>query len=201
MGSGHSPEHPIPNYRLICIFRFLLASLNIEAILQESTIYRRRERLSKMTGGLRLEDVYSATIERIKAQGGDKSRLGMGALMWISYAEEPLSPEMLCHALAIELGSTDFNADNIPSITTLVGCCQGLVTVDKEESNVQLIHFTLREYFSAHPDTFGRYHSAIAEMCLTYLNSQQVKALSPDPYSYAYDVVSDKPFLRYCSLY
>jgi len=201
VGSGHSFENPIPNYRLICIFRFLLASLNIEAILQESTIHRRRERLSKITDGLGLEDVYGATIERIKAQGGDKSRLGMGALMWISYAEEPLSPDELCHALAIELGSTDFNADNIPSITTLVGCCQGLVTVDKEESNVRLIHFTLREYFSSHPDIFSRHHSRIAEMCLTYLNSQQVKALSPNPSTNVYAVVSDQPFLRYCSLY
>ena len=66
--------------------------------MQESTIYRRREKLSKMIGGLGLEDVYGATIEWIKAQGGDKLRLGMGALMWISYAERPLSPDELCHA-------------------------------------------------------------------------------------------------------
>ena len=40
-----------------------------------------------MTDGLGLEDVYGGTIERIKAQGGYKSRLGMGALMWICYAD------------------------------------------------------------------------------------------------------------------
>jgi len=76
-----------------------------------------------MRNGLGLEDVYDATIERITAQGGDKSRLGMGALMWISYAERPLREGELCHALAIELGSRDFNADNIPSMKTLIGCC------------------------------------------------------------------------------
>ena len=37
-----------------------------------------------MTDGLGLEDVYGATIERIKAQGGDKSRLGIVALTRIS---------------------------------------------------------------------------------------------------------------------
>ena len=63
------------------MFRFLLVYLNIEAILQESTIYRRRERLSKINGGLGLGEAYGATIERIKAQGGDKSRLGIAALM------------------------------------------------------------------------------------------------------------------------
>ena len=67
---------PIPHYALICIFKFLLVSLNLEGILQESTIYRRRERLSKMIDGFGLGDVYGATIERTKAQGGNKPRLG-----------------------------------------------------------------------------------------------------------------------------
>jgi len=151
-----------------------------------------------MAGGLGLEDIYGATIERIKAQGGDKSRLGMGALMWICHAERPLSPKELCHALAIELGSKDFDAGNIPSIMTLVGCCQGLIIVDKEESTMRLIHFTLREYLSAHPHIFSRPHSAIAEICLTYLNCQQVKTLSVATDG---DLIDNEPFLVYCSLY
>ena len=109
MSSGRDAENLGLHYPLIDIFRFLLVSLNIEAILQESTIYRRRERLSKMTDGLGLEDVYGATIERIKAQGGDKSRFGMGALMWISHAERPLQADELCYALPVQLGSMDLN--------------------------------------------------------------------------------------------
>jgi len=179
------------------IFRFLLVSLNIEAILQESTIYRRREKLNKMTDGLGLGDAYSATIERIKAQDGDKSKLGVAALMWISHAERPLKADELCHALAVELGSRDFNSGNLPSISTLVGCCQGLITVDKEASTVRLIHFTLQEYLSAHPDIFCRPHSSMAEICLTYLGSKQIKALSADLPSDARNM----PFLEYCSFY
>jgi len=154
-----------------------------------------------MTDGLGLEDVYGATIVRIQAQGGDKPRLGMGALMWISHVERPLTPIELCQALAIDLGSTDFNASNIPSITTLVGCCQGLITMDKEASTGRLVHFTLREYLSAHPGIFGRPHSAIAELCLTYLNYQQVKDLSASSFAHLSAIIHDKPFLEYCSLY
>jgi len=150
-----------------------------------------------MADGSELEDVYGATIERIKAQDGDKSRLGMAALMWISHAERPLQADELCHALAVRLGSTDFNTDNVPSISTLVGCCQGLITVDKGASTVRLIHFTLQEYLSSHLDIFNRPHSAMAEICLTYLNSQQVKALPNAPSS---DTQST-PFLGYCSVY
>ena len=125
-----------------------------------------------MTAGLGLEGVYG-TMERTKAQGGDKSRLGMGALMWISYAELPLKVDELCHALAIEFGSTDFNVGNIPSISTLVSCCQGLLIVDRAGSKARLLHFTLKEYFSAYPDIFGGLHDSMPEICLTYLNSQQ----------------------------
>ena len=171
--------------------------MNVEAILQESTIYRRWERLGRITDGLGLRDAYGATIEGIKARGEYTSVLGMGALMWISHAERSLRADELCHALAVELGSTNFNADNVPSISTLVGCCQGLIAVDKEGSTVRLIHFTLKEYLSSRPDIFSRPDSAMAEVCLTYLNSEQVKAISTD----LSPNMLDSPFLEYCSLY
>ena len=155
--------------------------MNIEAILQELRIYWRREGLNKTTDGLGPGDVYGGMVEQIKEQGGNKLRLGIGALMWITHAERPLGPVGLCHTLAIELDSTDFNPGNVPSITTLVGCCQGLITVDQEGSTVRLIHFTLREYLSVHHHTFGTPHSGVAEICLTYLNSSQAKAPSADP--------------------
>jgi len=93
-----------------------------------------------MNDGLGWGDAYGTTIERIKAQDGDKSRLGVAALMWVTHAERPLRADELCHALAVELSSKDFNARNIPSISTLVSCCQGLITVEKETSTVRLIH-------------------------------------------------------------
>ena len=150
-----------------------------------------------MTEGSELGDVYEATIKRIKAQAGDKSRLGMAALMWISHAERPLKADELCHALAVKLGSTDFNARNIPLISTLVSCCQGLITVDKEASTVRLIHFTLQEYLSAHPDIFSGPHSVMAEICLTYLNSQQIRAIS----NASFEDEWRTSFLEYCSVY
>jgi len=150
-----------------------------------------------MANGLELGDVYDATIKRIKAQGGEKLRLGMTALMWISHAERPPRADELCDALAVQLDSADFDADNIPSISTVVNCCQGLITVDKEASTVRLIHFTLQEYLSVHPDIFTKPHSAMAEICLTYLNSKWVKALSAAHSSNT----QITPFLKYCSIY
>jgi len=177
--------------------RFLLVSLSTDAILQETTIHRRRQKLSAMTTGLGLGDAYGATLDRIKGQGGEKARLGMAVLMWISHSERPLKSDELCHALAVEIGSPDVNTDNVPSIGTLLSCCQGLIAVDKKASIVRLIHSTLQEYLRVHPKLFGAAHSTMAETCLSYLNSQQVKALStrssPD--------LRGTPFLEYSSVY
>ena len=63
------------------ISRFLLVSLNIDAILQETTIHRRRQKLNAMTDGLGLGDAYGATLSRIKGQGGRKPKLGIATLM------------------------------------------------------------------------------------------------------------------------
>jgi len=153
--------------------------------------------LRKMTDGVGWRDAYSSTIERIKAQDEGKSGLGVAALMWVIYAERPLRADELCHALAVELGSKDFNAGNAPSISTLVGCCLGLITVDNETSTLRLVHPTLKEYFSNRTDIFSRPHSTIAEICLTYLNSEQVKSLAADHCP----AIHDTPFLEYCSLY
>ena len=150
-----------------------------------------------MTDGLGLGGAYGATLGRIKGQGGRKAKLGMAALMWISHAERPLKPYELCHALAVEIGSPNLNSDNIPSIGTVLACCQGLAFVDKEAYTIRLIHLTLHEYLRAHPELFGAAHSTIAETCLSYLNSQQVKDLSTSSSS----SLQSTPFLIYSSLY
>ena len=150
-----------------------------------------------MTQGLDLKGFYGGTIERIKEQGGERARLGMAALMWISHSERLLQLDELLHALAVEIGSTDLNAENIPSVETLLNCCLGLVVVDREASTVRLIHHTLQEYLNTFPDIFGPAHSIMTETCLTYLNFRTIKDIS----STLIDLSQLTPFLKYSSLY
>jgi len=102
--------------------RFLLVALNIDAILGETTLARRKKMLRKVaTTGVDLNSVYDQTLGRIKDQKGDRSRLGMEVLMWVSHAERPLRIDELCHALAVEIDSeaTDLDLENVPPQDTV----------------------------------------------------------------------------------
>jgi len=132
-----------------------------------------------MTQGNGLSDAYAATLTRLKAQKGNKSILGLKVLMWVLYSERPLAVEELCHALGVELGSTDLDHENIPALRTILASSLGLVTVEVSSSTFRLVHFTLQEHLLSDSTIFHSPHSTIAEVCLTYLNSRCVRDLSP----------------------
>ena len=140
------------------ISRFLLVSLTMDAVLGQTTAYGRQQKLEKMTEGVDLKDVYGATLERIREEGGAKTRLGMAALMWVSHSERLLQLDELLDALSVEIGAADLNVGNISSSETLLSCCLGLVSVDREALTVRLIHLTLREYLFTRPSIFGPAH-------------------------------------------
>ena len=176
---------------------FLLVSLNVDAILGEITLHQRRKKLDETTKGEGLGDAYTATLSRMKAQPGGRSKLGMEVLMWVSHAERPLDVDELCHALGVEKGSDDLNIGNIPAIETLLACSLGLVTVEKSSSTIRLVHYTLQEYLSHNPDLFLNPHSFIAEVCLTYLNFRHIRDFSLTLDS----VPSTTSFVEYASCY
>ena len=169
----------------------------MDAVLEDATIYQRKQTFQKMTNGFGLDDAYRTTLDRIREQRGNRVKLGIETLMWISCSERPLKADELCHALAVEVGTTDLHVGNVPSIRTLLSCTLGLVTVDEKASVVRLVHFTLQEYLATHPSLFVTPHSMMAEICLTYLNFRSICELST-----ALDTIPlTTPFLRYASCY
>ena len=179
------------------MLRFLLVALNIEAILGQTSLARRKQMLRKVeTTGVGLDSVYGQTLQRIREQKGDRSRLGMEVLMWVSHAERPLLIDELRHALAVDLQSTDLDPENLPPRDTVIGSCLGLAVVDAETSTVRLIHYTLQEYLSRHGN-FPDAHKTLGQACLVYLNYEQIKELPANDVSN----LQDMPFLKYSSLY
>ena len=150
-----------------------------------------------MLQGNGLSDAYTATLARLQEQRGNKSILGMKVLMWVLYSERPLMAEELCHALGVELGSTDLDLENVPALQTLLASSLGLVTVEGSSSTIRLVHFTLQEHLLSDSTLFHSPHSTIAEVCLTYLNFRCIRDLSPTLQS----APETMPLLEYASYY
>ena len=152
------------------MYRFLLVSLSIDAILAELTTSKRRKKLEEMARGNGLSDAYTGALKRLKEQGRNESELGMNVLMWVLHSERPLHAEELRHALGVEMESEDLDHENLHDIQVVLSSCLGLVTVEASSSIVRLVHFTLHEYLKDNQTLFQSPHSKIAEVCLTYLN-------------------------------
>ena len=179
------------------MLRFLLVALNIDAILGETSVGKRKLMLEKVAAtGVGLENVYTQTLQRIQEQKGDRSRLGMEVLMWISHAERPLTISELCYALAVEVGTTDLNPENICPQDVVLRSCLGLVAVDSGTSTVRLIHYTLQEYLRL-PHIIPISNQTLARTCLAYLNYDHIKGLPADKVTN----LRDMHFLEYSSLH
>ena len=148
------------------------------------------------TTGVDPESVYSQTLQQIKEQKGDRRRLGMEVLMWVSHAKRPLRIDELCHALAVDVEATDLVPENILPQDTVLGSCLGLVFVDKRASIVRPIHDTLQKYL-CRPGILPGAHKILGETCLAYLNCNQIKGLPANKV----EDLRHMPFFEYSSLY
>jgi len=78
----------------------------------------------KIAAGWPLRDGYDGTIERIKAEGYEKSQTGNIVSWWITCSEWPLWANQLCHTITVKLGFPDFEIGNILSMFALI-CSDG----------------------------------------------------------------------------
>jgi hypothetical protein len=49
--------------------------------------------------------------------------------------------------LAVEVGESEFDEENLPEVAYMVSLCAGLVTIDKISDIVRLVHYTAQAYF------------------------------------------------------
>lgn len=116
-----------------------------------------------------LSDAFADTISRIQRLPESRSRLGMGALMWLTHTPRAMAETELSDALAIHSKQKEVNVKYRPTTKTILECCQGLATVDAE-GHVRLAHYAIQEYLTDYSeDLFPRAEARIAVTCLRYL--------------------------------
>lgn len=124
----------------------------------------------------RLTELYLDSIERIKLQEEDDSKLGMNILQWLAHAKRPMKVNELCHALAVEPEHTsnppcELDRGNILDANDLTEVCAGLVTIEEQSSVIRFVHATTQEFLNEHLDTlFPSAEIKISYTCLAYLS-------------------------------
>jgi hypothetical protein len=110
-------------------------------------------------------------MERIGGQVKDQEELAKQVLSWITCAKRPLTTSELQHALAVEVGESALDKENLPQIGDMVSVCAGLVVVDKESNIIRLVHYTTQEYFERTQNHwFPNAETDITAICATYLS-------------------------------
>ena len=110
-------------------------------------------------------------MERIEGQVTDQEELAKQVLSWITCAKRPLTTSELQHALAVEVGESELDEENLPEIEDMVSVCAGLVTVDEESDIIRLVHYTTQEYFErTQRHWFPNAETDITTICVTYLS-------------------------------
>ena len=110
-------------------------------------------------------------MERIEGQKTGFRDLAMRVLSWITCAKRRLTTSELRYALAVEVGESELDEDNLPEIEDMVSVCAGLVIVDEESDVIRLVHYTTQEYFErTWVSWFPNAQVDIATICITYLS-------------------------------
>ncbi|KAI5812584.1 hypothetical protein BZA77DRAFT_269930, partial [Pyronema omphalodes] len=149
---------------------FLLPALQIQTVLDETTVKKRRKALKTMPK--ELTEAYGGIIERIRRQSKGRVRQAMEVLKWTFLSERPLSTIELRHALSVTPKDTDFDIEDLPTENSLINCCLGLVTIVVKDGvpTVRLVHKSLQEYFESEQEIlFRNGHREIAMICFTYI--------------------------------
>jgi ankyrin repeat protein len=120
---------------------------------------------------------YEQVMERINGQQAGFQLLAMNVLSWITCARIPLTISELQHAIAVEVGETKLDNDNLPEIEDMVSVCAGLVTIDKESGIIRLVHYTTQEYFErTQRQWFPNAEVNITIICVTYLSFDEFES-------------------------
>ncbi|KAM0088636.1 hypothetical protein ACP6JD_008036 [Aspergillus fumigatus] len=122
------------------------------------------------TGWEVYEQAYEKVMKQIWQQIGDRAELAKRALAWLTFARRALTLTELQHALAVVVGESSFDEENLPDVEEMICSCSGLIIYNEKDHIVSLAHYTMQEYLEkTWTSWFPNAHRAIGEVCVTYL--------------------------------
>ncbi|KAL3450534.1 ankyrin repeat-containing domain protein [Aspergillus insuetus] len=135
------------------------------------------------TGVDQLDQVYDTIMTRVNRQTESHRRLALKILPWVTYARRMLTTFELEHAVSIEVGDTQVDRTKFPRPDLIVSVCCGLITVDDQNQQVSLVHYTAQKFLKRRENIlFPHSNKALANTCLTYLQMNIFEKVSHGRY-------------------
>jgi hypothetical protein len=146
-------------------------------------------------------EAYQQIMQRITKRDSKKTILRI--LSWIRYAGRLLSGDELREIIWLEDKDKQLNTKDINGfrIDDIIRNCESLVTFDRATHHVRFSHATVQEFLDK--SSFARElmsHSALAKVCLTYLNFEVFRVPCSDQGSLR-DRKRQHVFSRYAAAY
>jgi hypothetical protein len=117
--------------------RFLLARLHVDLLVGKFSPAEVRTTLEHLPTGM--DDTYDEAMERIERHEDGRKQLAKRVLSWISYACQPLSVQVLQHALAVVPNTASLDPEAIIDDEILTSVRDGLVVIDEERNVIGLV--------------------------------------------------------------
>lgn len=146
--------------------RMLLAQQNLKGLSDENTLEGLETAISNLSSNL--NDLYMETWDRIKKNNSQKvfERVQQ-VVMWVAFANRPLTVPELRHALAIRDNSGELNSKALWD-TPLDESSLGLIVID-EDQTIRLCHKSAYVYFTTNLCDFPNADETLSKTCLRYL--------------------------------
>lgn len=158
---------------------FLLARLYLDSLAGKRSTAALRKALKGLRavstaspdGMSALDEAYEKAMGRIQLQKGDMPRDAILILSWVVNARRQLTVPELQEALAVEVGKSALDKDNIPTVEHITEACAPLVVIDEESNIIRLVHYTTQEYFERRRNFWLKNAQIdIARITVTYLS-------------------------------
>ncbi|TFK17780.1 ankyrin [Coprinopsis marcescibilis] len=156
---------------------FLLASLHLDMLKGCTNERQVRKALEGLPRGM--DGMYDATMERIRALPEHEADLAKRVLIWVTYAQKPLTPEEL--VLAVSVCPETYRYDHTlepTGIESILSLCCGLLQLEADTDRwgqpiklARFVHYSVAEYMVEklkvhYPDDP---HALIASTCIAFL--------------------------------
>ncbi|KAH2148534.1 hypothetical protein KXV68_000848 [Aspergillus fumigatus] len=150
---------------------FSIARVYLDSLKGKCSITAIKKALDKCKTGWEVyEQAYEKVMKQIWQQIGDRAELAKRALAWLTFARRALTLTELQHALAVVVGESSFDEENLPDVEEMICSCSGLIIYNEKDHIVSLAHYTMQEYLEkTWTSWFPNAHRAIGEVCVTYL--------------------------------